>query len=244
MLTPGWTNVGTWLTRLTRTGPENARTTMTSSPPLIRDDVEVVEKTTPYDGYFKLDIYRLKHKLFEGGWSGEMTREIFERGHIVSVLPYDPVLDHVVLIEQFRPGAYAALASDWFDGDASPWLIECVAGIIEKGEDPEDVARRETVEETGCRLGEIIPVCHYLSSPGGTSESVFVFCGQVDASNAGGIYGLTEEHENIRVYSTPTEEAFQLLNDGRIINAMTLIALQWLTANHDRVRALWRGLGA
>ena len=142
---------------------------MTSSPTLIRDDVEVVEKTTPYDGYFKLDIYRLKHKLFEGGWSGEMTREIFERGHAVSVLPYDPVLDHVVLIEQFRPGAYAALASDWFDGDASPWLIECVAGIIEKGEDPEDVARRETVEETGCRLGEIIPVCHYLSSPGGTS---------------------------------------------------------------------------
>ena len=73
---------------------------------------------------------------------------------------------------------------------------------------------------------------------------MFVFCGQVDASNAGGIYGLTDEHENIRVCSTPAEEAFQLLNDGRIINAMTLIALQWLTANHDRVRALWRGLGA
>ena len=217
---------------------------MTSSPTLTRDDVEVVEKTTPYDGYFKLDIYRLRHKLFEGGWSGEMTREIFERGHVVSVLPYDPVLDHVVLIEQFRPGAYAALASDWFDGDASPWLIECVAGIIEKGEDPVDVARRETLEETGCRLGKIIPACRYLSSPGGTSESVFVFCGQVDASSAGGIHGLTDEHENIRVFSIPAEAAFQLLNDGRIINAMTVIALQWLAANHERVRALLGGLDA
>ena len=100
---------------------------MTSSPTLTRDDIEVVAKTTPYEGYFKLDIYRLKHRLFEGGWSGEMTREVFRRGHAVSVLPYDPVLDQVVLIEQFRPGAYAALDSGWFDADASPWLIECVA---------------------------------------------------------------------------------------------------------------------
>ena len=217
---------------------------MTSSPTLSRDDGEVAEKTTPYAGYVTLDIYRYKPTLFEVVSSGSMTRAISYRGHVALGLPYDPVLDHVVLIEQFRPGAYAALASDWIDGEASPWLIECVAGIIEKGEEPEDVARRETLEETGCRLGEIIPVCRYLSSPGGTSESVFVFCGQVDASNAGGIHGLTGEHENIRVFSIPTEGAFQLLNDGRIINAMTVIALQWFTANHERVRALWGGLDA
>jgi ADP-ribose pyrophosphatase len=217
---------------------------MISSPTLTRNDIEVVEKTTPYDGYFRLDVYRLKHKLFEGGWSGEMTREIFERGHAVSVLPYDPLLDKVVLIEQFRPGAFAAIESGWFGGQASPWLIECVAGIIEKGEDPEDVARRETLEETGCSLGEIMPACRYLSSPGCTSESVSVYCGQVDATNAGGIHGLTDEHENIRVFSIPAEEAFQLLNDGGIINAMTVIALQWLAANHGRVRGLWQGQGA
>ncbi|NQU59684.1 MAG: NUDIX domain-containing protein [Rhodospirillales bacterium] len=209
--------------------------------PLSADDVEVVDKQTPYQGYFKVDTYRLKHRLFEGGWSGEMEREVFERGHAVAVLPYDPVLDRVVLIEQFRPGAFAALKSQWFDDGASPWLIECVAGIIEKGEKPEDVVRRESIEETGCEIREILPIHHYLVSPGGTSESVFVYCGRTDASNAEGVYGLTDEHENIRVFSLAAKEAFALLDEGRIINAMTIIALQWLKANHAQVRENWRG---
>ena len=103
------------------------------TPTLKTADVEVIEKKTPFQGFFRLDHYRLKHRLFEGGWSSEMSREIFERGHAVSLLPYDPDLDRLVLIEQFRPGAYASLSSGWFNDDASPWLIECVAGIIEKG---------------------------------------------------------------------------------------------------------------
>ena len=211
------------------------------TPTLKTDDVEVLEKTTPFRGYFRLDHYRLKHRLFEGGWSGEMSREIFERGHAVSVLPYDPDLDRVVLIEQFRPGAFASLSSGWFDGDASPWLVECVAGIIEKGESPEDVARREMVEETGLEITDIQPIHHYLVSPGGSSESVFSFCGRVDASNAEGIYGITEEHENIRVFSVPAEDAFGLMDRGRIYNAMTIISLQWLATNRGRLRGVWRG---
>ena len=126
----------------------------------------------------------------------------------------------------------------------SPWLVECIAGIIEKGETPEDVARREMIEETGLELSQIIPINHYLVSPGGTSESVFTFCGRVDASGAEGVFGITDEHENIRAFSLAATDSFKWLDEGRIINAMTLIALQWLTANHDRVRALWRGLGA
>ena len=149
-----------------------------------------------------------------------------------------------MLIEQFRPGAYAALASNWFGESASPWLIECVAGIIEKGERPEDVVRREAIEETGCPIGEIEPICHYLVSPGGTSESVFVFCGRVDASSASGVYGLTDEHENIRVFTLPAAEAFALIDTGRVINAMTIIALQWLHANHQRIRDGWKGMDA
>ncbi len=209
------------------------------TPTLKTGDVEVIEKTTPFQGYFRLDHYSLKHRLFEGGWSGEMSREIFERGHAVSLLPYDPDLDRIVLIEQFRPGAYAALASGWFDDDASPWLVECIAGIIEKGESPEDVARREMVEETGLEISQILPINHYLVSPGGSSESVFSFCGRVDASNAEGIFGVTEEHENIRVFSVSTQHAFELLDQGRIINAMTIIALQWLRANLGHVRNEW-----
>jgi len=212
-----------------------------SIPPLTAKDVEVVEKTSPFEGFFRIDSYRLKHRLFEGGWSGEISREIFERGHAVAVLPYDPNLDRVVLIEQFRAGAYAALASDWFDDGASPWLVECVAGIIEKGEAPQDVARRETVEETGCAISTIIPICHYLVSPGGSSESVFLYCGKVDASQADGVYGLTDEHENIRVFNVSSQEALQMLNEGRIINGLTIIALQWLAANRQRIRDEWTG---
>lgn len=209
--------------------------------PLSADDVEVINKETPYKGYFRVDKYRLKHRLFEGGWSGEMDREVFERGHAVSVLPYDPALDRIVLIEQFRPGAYAALKSEWFNDGASPWLIECVAGIIEKGEKPEEVARREAIEETGCEITDIVPIIHYFSSPGGSSESVFVYCGRTDASNAEGVYGITDEHENIRVFSLPATEVFALMDEGRIINAMTLIAMQWFKANHAQIRDRWRG---
>ena len=210
-----------------------------ANPPLTADDVDVVERTSPFKGFFRVDEYRLKHRLFEGGWSGEMTREVFERGHAVAVLLFDPDLDRVVMIEQFRIGAYAALAYEWYDDGASPWLIEPVAGMIGKGENPEDVARRETVEETGCELKDIEPICQYLVSPGGTSESVLIYCGHVDATNAEGVHGLREEHEDILVFSLPAEEAFRLMDEGKANTAITIISLQWLRANHQRLRDEW-----
>jgi ADP-ribose pyrophosphatase len=211
------------------------------TPTLTASDVEIVNKTTPFEGHFRIDRYRLRHKLFEGGWSGELTREVFERGHAVAVLPYDPDRDRVVLIEQFRIGAHAALVSRWFGDGASPWLIECVAGIIEQSEDPEDVVRREVLEETGCSVTDILPLYHYMPSPGGASESVFVFCGRVDAMAASGIHGVSDEGENIRVFAVSPDEAFTMLDRGRIANAMTIIALQWLRANRERVRKRWLG---
>jgi ADP-ribose pyrophosphatase len=203
-------------------------------------DVEVVERRQGYGGYFRIDRYRLRHRLFDGGWSGEMVREVFERGHAVAVLLYDPNLDRVVLVEQFRVGAFLAGTSRWFAPDFSPWLVECVAGIIDEGETPEEVARREAVEEADCPIGELIPICHYLVSPGGTTESVFLFCGRVDSSKAGGVHGLTEEHENIRVLVAPAAEAFRWLDEGRLVNAMVIIAVQWLKLRHRELRARWR----
>ena len=208
-------------------------------PTFTSDDVEIVTKNTAFKGFFQLDKVNLKHRLFEGGWSNEMSREIFERGHAVAVLPYDPILDNVVFIEQFRPGAYAALSYEWFDNNSSPWLLECVAGIIEKGEKPVDVARREMIEETGLKVSQLTKIFHYLVSPGGSSESVFLYCGKVDSTNASGIFGMVGEHENIRVFSTSAREAFDLLDNGRITNAMTIIGLQWLQSNHDYVRSNW-----
>jgi len=204
------------------------------------DDVEIVEKRTPFRGYFRIDKYKLRHRQFEGGWGPVVEREIFERGHAAACLPYDPVLDRVVLIEQFRPGAFAALDSHWFDGETqSPWLIEIIAGIIEPGESPENVIRREALEEAGCAVFELEPIAHYLVTPGGSSESLFAFCGRVDASKANGFHGLEHEGEDIRVFTVSADEAIALLDEGRIINSMTMIPLQWFRQNRERIREKW-----
>jgi ADP-ribose pyrophosphatase len=198
-------------------------------------DVEVISRETCYQGYFRIDRYRLRHRLHDGGWSGEMTRELFERGHAVAVLPYDPVADAVVLLEQFRVGAYAA---------GQPcWQIEIVAGIIDPGETPEAVARRETAEEAGCAVLDLERVYHYLVSPGGASETVTMFCGRVDSTGVGGIHGLAHEHEDIKVEVVPWGEALRRLESGAIGNAFTLIALQWLALHRDELRRRWTGAG-
>ena len=195
------------------------------------DGVELLGKSERYSGFFRNNGYRLRHRLFAGGWSGVIEREVFERGHAVGVLPYDPVADSIVLIEQFRIGALIA--------GMSPWLIEVVAGIIEEGEAPEEVARRETLEEAGLEIQALMPMCRYLVSPGGSSESVLLYCGRVDSRGAAGIHGLAEEHEDIRVDRLPYEEAMRLLEEGRVTNSVSLIALQWLALHRDRVRAAW-----
>lgn len=207
-----------------------------------RTDVTVIDRTRPFDGYFKIDRYTVRHRLFEGGWSEPFTREVFERGHAVVALLYDADLDVLVFVEQFRIGAYAALSSTpWWDADASPWLIECVAGIIDDGETPEQVARREAVEEANCEIRELVPVQRVMASPGGCSETVFIFCGQVDASEAGGVHGLDDEHEDIRVLVVPAAEAFEWLEAGRIVHSISIIALRWFLYRHRHLRAAWRG---
>jgi ADP-ribose pyrophosphatase len=198
-----------------------------------RDDVELIERATVYQGRFRIDRYRLRHRLFAGGWSAEITREVFERGHAVVVLPYDPVRDEVVLVEQFRAGPYAA-------GD-DPWQIEVVAGIIEPGETAEQVARRELAEEANLApLGPLEPICRCYASPGGSSECFDIFCARVDASGAGGIHGLQHEHEDIRVRVVGFAEAMQALARGRVRSAPPIVALQWLALNRERLRREWR----
>lgn len=196
-----------------------------------RDGVEIEKREELFAGYFRIDRYHLRHRLFAGGMSASFTREIFERGHAAAVLPYDPLRDEVVLIEQFRPGALAA--------GFHPWLIEPVAGIIDAGETAESVARREAVEESGCVIGDLVPVHHYLTSPGGTSESCALFCGRVDSSFAGGVHGLDSENEDIRVMAVPFAQARAWLDEGRLNNALTIIAVQWLALNRDKLRARW-----
>lgn len=196
------------------------------------DRVEIIEKRTPFRGYFQIDAYRLRHRTFDGGWTREISREVFERGHAAAVLLYDPDRDAVVLVEQFRTGAHAA--------GLEPWLIETVAGIIEPGEESAEVVRREALEEAGCDVGDLEPIGTFILSPGGSSETMVLFCGRVDSRGAGGVHGLDHEDEDIRVVVLSADEALELLRSGRIVNATTALALQWLALNRERLRTAWR----
>jgi len=194
-------------------------------------DVEIREKTTAFQGYFRVDRYVMKIRQFDGHWSTEFTREIFERGHAVSLILYDPDRDEVGLIEQFRPGA---LAAGW-----EPWLIEIPAGIIDLGESPEQVAIREAEEETGLIVTDPIPARRYLVTPGGSSETMQIFAARIDSTQLKGVYGLAEEAEDIRVFPLAAEEAFQWVESGRICNGMTIIGLEWLQKNREFLRRRW-----
>ncbi|HAS1184317.1 TPA: ADP-ribose diphosphatase [Enterobacter cloacae] len=197
-----------------------------------KNDVEIIARETLYSGFFSMELYRFRHRLFNGEMSGEIRREIFERGHAAVLLPFDPVRDEVVLVEQIRIAAY--------DVSESPWLLEMVAGMIEEGESVENVARREALEEAGLIVGRTKPVLSYLASPGGTSERLSIMVGEVDATTADGIHGLADENEDIRVHVVSREQAYQWVEEGKIDNAASVIALQWLQLHYQTLRNEWK----
>lgn len=205
---------------------------MSESPKKADLKVEIVEREACFRGFYALDRVHLRHEQFRGGMGPLISRELFVRHDAVCVLPYDPQRDTVVLVEQFRVGA--------MDKSADPWLLELVAGLIDKDESPEEVARREAVEEAGLILGELWPVTAYYPSPGGSDERVHLYVGRCDSRGAGGIHGLAEEGEDIRVLSMGLDEALAAVESGRIDNAASIIALQWLALNRQRVRQAWQ----
>lgn len=196
-----------------------------------KKDLEILNKETLFKGFFRMVKYRFKHKRFAGGWSEPVEREMFERGHAAAMLPYDPIRDQVVIIEQIRVGALE---------DAQPWQLEIVAGVIDTDESAEQVVRREAVEEAGLTVGRIEKITSYYPSSGGCSEKLDVFIGEVDCSQAGGIHGLDCEGEDIKVHVMSRTEAYQLVKDGRIENGASIIALQWLALNYQPLQQQWQ----
>lgn len=189
--------------------------------PFNHSDVEISHDELVYDGFFKMRALRLRHRLFAGGWSPEIRRELFVRNPAVGVVLYDRDNDLIGLVEQFRVGA--------LQEEHSPWCLEIVAGIVEDGETPEDVARREIQEETGLQVAELDYICNYLSSPGGSNERLDLFCAYCDLSASGGsLHGLPTEGEDIKFHVLPGAEVFAELYQGRFNNAATMICLQWL----------------
>ncbi len=186
-------------------------------------DYEILSRENGFRGFLNIDIIRVKHKLFREGWSSTINREVLVREGAVGVLLFDPQRDEIILVRQFRVGL--------LDKTDTPWALELVAGIVESGEELEEVAVREVKEESNCEVSQLVKICDYYNSPGVSSEKVRLYLGIVDSENMGGIYGLETENEDIEVVVLSYTEAIAGLNKGYLANAMSIIALQWLELN-------------
>lgn len=200
------------------------------SSELSREDVVINRRETLFQGFYRVDKFWLQHRLFDGAMGREITREMFVRPPAVGVLVYDVKTDDVLLIEQFRVGAL---------DDKHPWQYEVIAGLVEPGESLEAVARRETLEEAGVVITDLEKVFEFMPSAGGSDERFTLFVAPADLSRAGGVHGLPEEGENIRVNVLGLKQALQLVNSGRINNAPCMLALQWLALNKAHVVSKW-----
>ena len=194
-------------------------------------EFKIINKEILYSGFFRMEKYCLQHTLYAGGWSAAINRELFVRGSCVAVLLYDPERDKVVLIEQFRAGAI--LQPD------RAWLVEIVAGAIEEGETAIEVAYRESIEEAGCEIQELMVINEFYTTPGGASERITLFCGKIDSTKVGGIHGLDHEDEDIWVRSVDFDEAYRMVESNEIESAIPIIAIQWLALNKEKIRQKW-----
>lgn len=201
-----------------------------------QDDVQIKSCKRCHDGFYKLDKLALQHKTFAGAQSDVFERELVVRGDAVGILLYDPTLELFAMVEQIRVGA--------LERECSPWLLEIVAGLLDKPNEPkQQVAIREAMEEAGCTVQAIAPMIEYFCSPGGSTEFFSLFCGKVDLNQAkAGVFGLDEEHEDIYLHLLAVDDVLAMLNTGKINNAMTIIALQWFALNKNRLANLWQTL--
>lgn len=204
---------------------------MKFKPEYKRKDVDVIKDECLYKGFFEMRKLTLKHKKFNGEWSVPMTREMMVRNDAVCVFLFDPVADKVLLIEQFRP---AVLKSE------SPWLLELVAGMVEEGEEDEDVARREALEEAGVTIKRLEYMFKFVPSPGGLVEYLRMFVGEFDSNKVDvtKTHGLEEENEDIKLHLISSAEAIGLLKND-VENASTIMGLQWFALNKSDLMARW-----
>lgn len=198
-------------------------------------DIEILDKKTVYQGFLRIDSYRLRHKKFDGTWTDVLPpREVCDRGPAVGVMLYDPERDTLVMIEQFRVAAATV-------PDGPAWMTEIVAGMVGPGESLEEVARREAMEEAGCAIQEIELIGDYFVSPGAFTEQVFVYCGRVDSRGLAATGGLAEEHEDIRIMVMPVDEVIALMDANRLRNSLAIIAVGWLARHREALRRRWLG---
>ena len=193
-----------------------------------KPDYRIKSTQTVYKGFFKMTRSVVEHRLYNGGWSKPLVRELFQRGDAVGVLLYDPVNHLVGLVEQFRLGAVV--------DRHGPWQFEVIAGMMERDEDPEQVAIRELMEEAGVEVQKLLPICDYLASVGGSDERMYMYCGLLDLTDKGGVFGLEGEGEDILFHVWTYDEAMEAFSQGLLNSAAATISLLWLQLNHSELR--------
>ena len=200
-------------------------------------DVEIISRSLEHDGFLRIEHLQLRHRLFSGAWSDVFMRELQLKDPAVGVLLFDPDRDMLLLVRQFRVGMFNDTSGH--GDEVLGWPLEIVAGMVARGEQFEEVALRESKEESNCVPTDLIKICEYYNSPGGSNEKIILFCGRIDSRNAGGVYGLIEEHEDIEVQVLSYADAMRFIDSGEINNAMTIIALQWLQLHRQELLDRW-----
>ncbi|MDB6096775.1 MAG: putative MutT/nudix family protein [Francisellaceae bacterium] len=200
-------------------------------PAFKHEDIELIKETTLFNNYLTIKEYSFKHKLFYGGWSKTLTRELLVKNPAVMVLLYDPIKDLIIMVEQIRMGLY--------NDKLSPWLLEPVAGVVEAGESPQETAIRETKEESDCEILDLEFICEYYPSPGTSSEKSILYCGRVAAPESGGCYGLIDEGEDIKIHILSSNLVFKLLKENKLNNASAIISVMWLKEHKNDLIQKW-----
>lgn len=211
------------------------RTAMWRRPGLIgrapaTDQIETLARAHPYDGFHSVETRTLRHRRFDGSWSVPVDRAVFRATDAVTVLPYDPVTDRLLVVEQIRLGPL-------IQGDPAPWLLEPVAGMIDAGETDIEAARRETLEEAGVTLGDLHLVARYYPTPGGVAQVLHSYVGIADLQSEGGwTGGHAGEDEDIHAHVISYAQGVELLRAGDMANAAMLVSMQWLMMQRDVLR--------
>lgn len=214
---------------------------MSTMPPDNGDDAskpmgQLISRRTVFHDFHKLEVVRLRTRRHDGSLTPEYERNIFsngESGKAVVVLPYDPVTDSVVLIEQFRIPVFLCEPE-------RPCLIETPAGLMAETETPEGAAKRELQEECGLVAKRLLKFSEYYSSPGPMTEYIYAFIAEVETVTKGTLGGLEEEQEVIKSFVVSLDQAIAMADSGKVRNSNAVLAVNWLARNREKVRRDWQ----
>ncbi|MEO0939864.1 MAG: NUDIX domain-containing protein [Pseudomonadota bacterium] len=198
----------------------------------LRGAVQIDRHHRAYADFYALDEYTLRHETFSGGMTEPLRRAVFIANDAAIVLPYDPVRDRVLLVEQIRLGPIGR-------GDQALWQLEPVAGRVDGGETPQEAAYRETLEEAGLALRDLVPVAQTYASPGNATEFHYIYVGLADLPDeAAGFGGAAEEGEDIKAHILPFDRLMEMTRRFEAANAPLVLAALWLAGQRDRLRGL------